>query len=228
MTFRAVITDDRAKKLALYAREVATWTDEELVDELTNAHAPTVIPPCCVCGGKLSVGSIGGGRPTIYACAAVEDDPERPGLCRRKAGREYGRTQEERDEENKHYDASRFEDVRHTNERVRELLRRFSAPGTCRVYATPCHEHGFIHGAEAEELRAGIEKLIDPLYDLSNRDLRDDLSVELRRLLNKVDARDSLAYRWAAKRCVRCGAPFSSEGACSRRAQGCQGGRGEV
>ena len=28
-------------------------------------------------------------------------------------------------------------------------------------------------------------------------------------------------------RCVRCGAPYGPTGACSRREQGCQGGRGE-
>lgn len=31
-----------------------------------------------------------------------------------------------------------------------------------------------------------------------------------------------------APACVRCGAPFAPEGSCSRRSEGCQGGRGEV
>lgn len=53
-----------------------------------------------------------------------------------------------------------------------------------------CHRHGFIHGAEAEELRKRIEGLItghDDIYDSRLRDVLDD-----------VDARDSLALLEAA------------------------------
>jgi len=60
-------------------------------------------------------------------------------------------------------------------------------PPPCSVYGHPCHEHGFIHGAEAEELREGIEKLIGEGREaVTGR--------ELQRLLDRVDARDSLAY----------------------------------
>jgi len=50
-----------------------------------------------------------------------------------------------------------------------------------------CEKHGFIHGAEAEELREGIEKLCNK-YDkkVPIQDLED--------LLRRVDARDSLAF----------------------------------
>lgn len=63
----------------------------------------------------------------------------------------------------------------------------------CRVYKSYCSKHGFVHGAEAEELRKGIETVMErwradgtgvPLFDLQ-------------RLLDRVDARDSLAYREA-------------------------------
>lgn len=63
--------------------------------------------------------------------------------------------------------------------------------GSCLVYRSPCAEHGFIHGAEAEELRAGIEALLDE--ENSGGQMRRGL----RHLLDKVDARDSLAYREA-------------------------------
>ncbi|NUP12928.1 MAG: hypothetical protein HOW73_43365 [Polyangiaceae bacterium] len=44
-----------------------------------------------------------------------------------------------------------------------------------------------LHGEEAEELRAGIEKLITETSDSGWR-------ITLQRLLDEVDARDSLAY----------------------------------
>ena len=50
-----------------------------------------------------------------------------------------------------------------------------------------CHKHDFVHGAEAEELRNGIEKL---LVDHP----RKVPSALLQRLLDTTDARDSLAY----------------------------------
>jgi hypothetical protein len=58
----------------------------------------------------------------------------------------------------------------------------------CAVYKDGCEEHGFVHGAEAEELRAGIERLVAK-YKRSIPLLR------LVDLLDSVDARDSLAYR---------------------------------
>jgi hypothetical protein len=42
-----------------------------------------------------------------------------------------------------------------------------------------CHRHGFIHGAEAEELRERLEALKKP---------------SVQRILDDVDARDSCAY----------------------------------
>lgn len=62
----------------------------------------------------------------------------------------------------------------------------------CRVYKEPCPVHDFIHGAEAEGLREGIEKLISDDGDVS--------AWSLRSLLDRVDARDSLAYREATRR----------------------------
>lgn len=49
-----------------------------------------------------------------------------------------------------------------------------------------CSEHGYIHGAEAEELRSKIEKALP--------DIRRDDRVLLQRILDDVDARDSLAW----------------------------------
>ena len=57
----------------------------------------------------------------------------------------------------------------------------------CPVYAAPCPDHGFIHGAEAEELRSGIERLCAK-YD------KKVPIFELEELIQSVDARDSLAY----------------------------------
>jgi hypothetical protein len=72
----------------------------------------------------------------------------------------------------------------------------------CKVYKEPCGKHNFIHGAEAEELREGIEKLIaDPTEYECGHDLFLGVSVDdLQDLLDRVDARDSLAYREAKER----------------------------
>lgn len=63
--------------------------------------------------------------------------------------------------------------------------------GSCPLRGVPCPDHGFVHGAEAEELRKGIEQVL--------LDHRDDTYVcntfgSLRGLLERVDARDSLAF----------------------------------
>lgn len=71
--------------------------------------------------------------------------------------------------------------------------------GRCLVYEKSCADHGFIHGAEASELREGIEELIKQYSDCD----RDGdcagchLIEELEALLEKVDARDSVARQEA-------------------------------
>ena len=59
----------------------------------------------------------------------------------------------------------------------------------CPVYKAFCSEHGFAHGAEAEDLRKGIEGLLSDGTDVS--------FIDLQRLLDRVDARDSLAFQEA-------------------------------
>lgn len=50
-------------------------------------------------------------------------------------------------------------------------------------------------GKEAEELRRGIEKVISGLNDfLTETDMAMEIAEELQKLLDEVDARDSLAY----------------------------------
>jgi hypothetical protein len=74
----------------------------------------------------------------------------------------------------------------------------------CAIVNWPCPVHKVTHGREAEELRAGIETIIAILVDDvggeptvgSARGLR----VALQRLLDRVDASDSLAFREAIER----------------------------
>lgn len=54
-----------------------------------------------------------------------------------------------------------------------------------------CEEHGFVHGAEAEQLRKAIEEFRDQLVD--DTDI-DEIESGLTALLDRVDARDSLAF----------------------------------
>lgn len=54
-----------------------------------------------------------------------------------------------------------------------------------------CPQHDFVHGKEAEELRSGIEEILTEDYAC---DHVADMTRALLRLLERVDARDSLAY----------------------------------
>jgi len=69
----------------------------------------------------------------------------------------------------------------------------------CCAIGVPCERHsGAVHGKEAEELRAGVEQILHNTVRV-----RDDeasfVLTELRKslifLLDRVDARDSLAFR---------------------------------
>jgi hypothetical protein len=66
------------------------------------------------------------------------------------------------------------------------------------VIGLPCKKHGgAVHGREAEELRAGIERLLaegsDDFRSEAFSELR-EIRQELLRLLDAVDARDSLGF----------------------------------
>jgi len=56
----------------------------------------------------------------------------------------------------------------------------------------PCREHDCVHGAEAEELRAEIEKYLAEELP-TELDVR-GVERSLQRILDRVNARDSLAY----------------------------------
>jgi hypothetical protein len=69
------------------------------------------------------------------------------------------------------------------------------------VVGAPCEKHyEAVHGQEAEELRAGVEQILGNTADVRDAEAAFVLA-ELRRslifLLDRVDARDSLAFREA-------------------------------
>jgi hypothetical protein len=112
-------------KADLYERAVDAWTDAELVAELTKAYAPSVIPPCRICGGALSLGASGGGLPSYWSCSPEEEDPDRPGQRRTKPGRGERETHPEG-----HYARSQYIDRRQGGDaRVMGMLRRFVLTG---------------------------------------------------------------------------------------------------
>lgn len=87
---------------------------------------------------------------------------------------------------------------------ARDVLSRVIAAGLASprqsdAMVIPCPVHdGTLHGAEAEELRAGIESLIED--GCGSCTDGDDLRSELIVLLDRVNARDSLAYLEVADR----------------------------
>ncbi|MGE0792515.1 MAG: hypothetical protein AB7S26_42990 [Sandaracinaceae bacterium] len=80
-------------------------------------------------------------------------------------------------------------------------MKKLKRTDGCRVYADLCPEHGFVHGAEAAELRAGIEDLVGEYFNPNaSSDDCEDLRKALEALLDRVDARDSLAHLEAMSR----------------------------
>jgi len=75
----------------------------DIVATLRARYAPTTVPPCRVCGGELSIASVGGGEPTRWACSEYEDDPDVHGQLRRKPDRSMA---------DAHYGDSRWVDYR--------------------------------------------------------------------------------------------------------------------
>lgn len=72
---------------------------------------------------------------------------------------------------------------------IDEAVAEVRRESTCPIIAGLCAEHGHVHGREAEELRRGIEQLIE-----SNAGVHlSNWPEELQDLLDRVDARDSLA-----------------------------------
>jgi len=69
------------------------------------------------------------------------------------------------------------------------------------VIGAPCDRHcGAVHGQEAEELRAGVEQILTNTSDVDDDDAPDVLRAlrkSLSFLLDRIDARDSLAFREA-------------------------------
>ena len=78
-------------------------------------------------------------------------------------------------------------------------VRLTEAASRC-VLGVPCERHrGVVHGREAEELRAGLEKILsDSVHRSSGPAAHKELRLSLQRLLDKVNARDSLAFLEAA------------------------------
>jgi hypothetical protein len=101
----------------LYKKDVREWTDEELIQDLKRSYSPSVIPPCCICGKKLTLLSSREGYPIVYACLGYEYVNER---------RVYD---EGRSLADAHYSESRYEDKRQGGDfRVMEVLKRWGFP----------------------------------------------------------------------------------------------------
>jgi len=88
---------------------------------------------------------------------------------------------------------------------IARLARRFAETidklDECCVIGFRCDRHcGAVHGQEAEELRAGVEQILKNTSDVEDDEAPDVLRA-LRKslifLLDRIDARDSLAFREA-------------------------------
>ncbi len=97
------------RKELLY-KESNEWTNDELIEVLTERYKESIIPPCRVCGKPLVMGAVGGGKPTSWYCGDAKT-PE-------------GKT------DWKHHSDSIYEDRRQGgDDAVIELIKRFKASG---------------------------------------------------------------------------------------------------
>jgi hypothetical protein len=96
--------------------ETSEIPEDMLLQELLSRYEATKIPPCRICGGKLSVQRCGGGEPTVYACSPnMYDEKDNPIL---KPGRNGS--------VDKHYRDSEFIDYKHGGDSlVIELIDRY-------------------------------------------------------------------------------------------------------
>lgn len=86
-------------------------SDADLLAALECRYAPSVIPPCRVCGTPLGIGRIGGGEPTVWACQNAKHT---------NGQMDWG-----------HYDKSQHIDYRQGGDNnVIELIRRYRALAT--------------------------------------------------------------------------------------------------
>lgn len=113
--------------------DIRAISDGDLITGLEHIYQATAVPPCRVCGGVLSIQSMGGGQPTVWACDPKEwpDDGE-PFY---KPGRSFI---------DDHYERSHWTDYRQGGDsKVMELIRRYRAlitpvlPEDSDVAATP-------------------------------------------------------------------------------------------
>ena len=84
---------------------------------------------------------------------------------------------------------------------ARDFAETIDKLAECCVVGVRCDRHGgAVHGQEAEELRGGIEQILKNTSDVDDAEAPDVLRA-LRKslifLLDRIDARDSLAFREA-------------------------------
>lgn len=87
---------------------------------------------------------------------------------------------------------------------IDEAVERVYQAPSCPITRAYCHVHGQVHGAEAEELRRWIENL---LFEATASCAPDDWPAALQKLLDRVDARDSLAFLEAGDKAPSTTAP---------------------
>lgn len=105
----------RSRIRELWNRELQDLSISELIEILRLKHTAEEIPPCRICGGPLSITSIGGTAATKWACSGQEDDPENPGMLRYQPGRHVA---------DGHYSQSRWTQHYDTDSHVIELVSR--------------------------------------------------------------------------------------------------------
>ncbi len=109
-------TQLRQAQRRLYDLPAEQVSDADLLLVLEARYATEPVPPCRVCGGKLSIQCAGGGQATVHACDGKEEDPEQPGRLRYKPGRSLV---------DEHYSQSHWTHYQSGDSDVRELITRY-------------------------------------------------------------------------------------------------------
>ena len=92
-----------------------TLSNTDLMDVVEFCFRAEPIPPCRVCGGPLTIGSMGGGHATRWGCDGRIEDPSRPEAVVYADGRTVA---------DEHYAQSQWTQHRSGDTRVIELVER--------------------------------------------------------------------------------------------------------
>jgi hypothetical protein len=172
---------------------VAEITPEQ-VAEIRARYTEEPVPPCRICGDRLSIQATGAGR-TTWACSTTDDDHNvKPGRERWETGPDS------------HYSRSYFYQYRRGDEDVLALCTSWHQQGTDLAAAKAAIGRMDIHATEQERLHAShVDEMTRQLADANRRAEEAgrglaNYKCECQRLADHLDIQDQMTQTVATER----------------------------